>query len=478
VATNVPQPVFTPTGLQIPSAAAVLAGVQADINAAFGGNLNFTSPATPQNQLAVSIAAIINNTYASFLSLTNQFDPQYAFGRYQDALGEIYGLQRDPAESTVVQATCSGLTGTIIPIGALAQDNAGNLYSCTQAGTIPIGGSVVLEFAANIPGPTPCPANALNTIYQAIPGWDSVINLADGVIGQNTETRAQFEASRQATLQANGQSVLASIRGAVLEVSGVLDCYTAENDTGSPIVIGGQTLVANSVYVAVEGGAAADVAKAIFTKKPPGCAMNGNTTIAVQDNQPPLVPPYPTYNITFEIPNALPILFSVALANGPNVPSNVTQLVQQAIVNVFSGIGGTRPTIGSTIYATDFVPSVAALGSWVKINSLLIDSPNTPDAQCTGSIGGTTLTVSAAISGVLAVGQILTDAAGNIAPGTVVVSFGSDNPMTGTGTVNISPSQTVASETITGTLPDGNSVLVNINQTPTINASNILVSLV
>ncbi len=474
--TNVPQPVFTPTGLQIPSAAAVLAGVQADLNAAFGGNLNFTTAGTPQSQLASSIAAIINNTYASFLSLANQFDPQYAFGRYQDALAEIYDLQRRPSESTVVQATCSGLTGTVIPIGALAQDNAGNLYSCQQAGIIPVGGSVILEFAANIPGPIACPVNSLSTIYQAIPGWDSVNNVADGVIGQDTETRAQLETTRQATLQANAQSVLASIRGAVLEVAGVLDCYTAQNDTGAPIVIGGQTLVANSVYVAVEGGAAADVANAIFTKKPPGCAMNGNTTVAVQDTQPPLVSPYPTYNITFENPAALPILFSATLANGPNVPSNVTALVQQAIVGVFSGIGGTRPTIGSTIYASDFMPAVMALGSWVKIVSLSIDSPNTPDAQVTGSIGGTTFNVSSTISGALAVGQLLTGTAGNLAPGTIITGIGSYSGSS--GTVFISPSQTVGLEAISATVPDGNSVIVQINQTPTINAADILVALV
>jgi hypothetical protein len=483
--TNVPQPVFSPTGLQIPTAAQVLAGVQADIDAAFGGNLNFTSPSTPQNQLATSIAAMIFNTYEQFLFLTNMFDPQYALGRYQDALSEAYDLTRQGAEPTVVQATCSGLTGAVIPVGALAQDTSGNIYTCTEAGTIPPGGTIVLEFAANVPGATPCPAGTLINIYQAIPGWDSITNAADGVIGQATETRAQFEAQRQATLQSNASAVLAAIRGAVLQVPGVLDCYTSENDTNGTQTIGGVALVANSIYVAVEGGAASAVAQAIFTKKPPGSAMNGNTTVTVQDTSPPYVPPYPSYSIKFEIPAALPILFAVSIVNGPNVPANALQQVQSAIVAVFSGNGGTRPAIGSTIFASNFFAAVAALGPWAQIVSLLIGSPNMTGAQFTatidngsgtGSPAGTTMTVSSVASGTLAVGQFITDTTGHIVPGTIIIGLMSGSGNTGTYTVSIS--QGVTSEVMSGTVPASNSVMVRADQTPTINAANITLTLV
>ena len=52
--------------------------------------------------------------------------------------------------------------------------------------------------------------------------------------------------------------MLASVLGAVLSVSGVLDAYVYENDTGSPVVVGSgnaaYTLAANSLYVAATGG--------------------------------------------------------------------------------------------------------------------------------------------------------------------------------------------------------------------------------
>jgi len=477
--TNVPPIVFSPTGIVVPPSADVLAGEQADINAAFNGNLNFspTSPATPQNQLASSFAALVSNVYDEFLFLANMFDPAYAFGRYQDAIGQFYGMTRTGAEPTSVVCNVSG-AGVTIPVGALAIDTSGNIYAATEAVTIPIGGGTLSQtFAALVPGPTQCPAGTLNRIYQAIPGWDTITNPADGVVGNDTETRAEFEVRRQATLQANARNTLQAIRGAVLNVTNVLDAYTTQNNTGGAITIGGVMLPAHSVYVAVSGGAALDVATAIWSKLPPGPTMVGNTTVNVQDTRAPYVSPFPTYAITFQIPTSLPVLFAVQLANGPDVPSDAVTQVQNAIISAFNGEAGfPRAGIGSTIYATRFIAPVALLGSWVRIISLLVGSPNAPDAQFTASIAGTTMTVSAVSSGTIAVGGILTDSTGDVAPGTTITAFGSGTG--GTGTYTISSSQTVASESMSSTTPNDNDVIVQIDQEPVVDANDILVTLV
>ena len=82
--TNVPPPAFGNTGFVAPAESAILAGVQADWNSAFGGYLN---PAleTAQGQLATSEAAVIGQANAQFLALANGVDPAYASGRLQDA---------------------------------------------------------------------------------------------------------------------------------------------------------------------------------------------------------------------------------------------------------------------------------------------------------------------------------------------------------------------------------------------------------
>lgn len=230
--TNVPAPIFGETGYIAPLESAVLAGVQADINAAFGNTLD-QSLTTPQGQLAQSQAAIIADRNEQFLSLLNAMDPAYSSGRWQDGIARIYFLTRIAAQSTVVTATCVGLVGTIIPVGAQAKAQDGNLYIATEQVTIPIAGTIACSFSCAVTGPIACPAHFLDVIYQAIPGWDSVDNATDGVIGRDVESPGDFEYRRQNSVALNSRGFLTSIQANVLAVDGVLDAYVTQNDTSS-----------------------------------------------------------------------------------------------------------------------------------------------------------------------------------------------------------------------------------------------------
>lgn len=469
--TSVPQPTFGPNGFIAPAESAVLAGVQADTNAAFGGNLN---PAlnTPQGQLASSLTAIIGDANNQFLALANGVDPAYASGRMQDAIGRIYFITRNPAQPTVVQATIAGLSGTVIPAGSLAVATDGNLYSCTQAGTIPVAGSITLPFACTVNGPIACPAGSLNQIYRAIPGWDSITNAADGVLGNVTETRAAFEARRAQSVAINAKNTLQSVLAAVLAVPNVLDAYVSENTTTSPVTTRGVTLAANSIYVCVSGGDAQAVAQAIWSKKPPGCGYTGNTTETVQDTNSGYAAPYPSYSVTFETPSSASIVCSVQIANSTQVPSDALTQIQNAVITAFSGAdGGTRARIGSEIFASRFYGGIAALGSWAQIISVTIGVASS-GASVTGSISGTTLTVTAVASGTLAVGQILTGS--GVTP-CFITALGTGTG--GTGTYTVGTSETVSSGTI-GAANLSSTVMMNINQAPAIAASDILLTLV
>jgi uncharacterized phage protein gp47/JayE len=349
----------------------VLAGALADINSAFGGGLNVTNLSTPQGQLATSMAAIIADKDQQFLFYVSQVDPAFAAGRMQDGIGRIYFITRNPALPTTVTCTCVGLDGVTIPYGAQAQDTAGNLYTCVQAGTFTSSGTLSLAFQAATPGPTPCPANTLTKIYQTLPGWDTITNPAAGVIGALVESRSAFEARRSASVAANAQGSLVSVLGAVLSVPDVLDAYVTENTGGTPTTVGGVTLAANSLYVAVAGGAPTAIGQAIWSKKAPGCGYNGNTSVLVQDTS--YAPPCPTYTVLYETPASTPIMVAVTLSNSPSVPSTALAQIQAAIISAFAGgDGGPRARIGSTLYASRYYAPVAALGSWAQIVSIEI----------------------------------------------------------------------------------------------------------
>jgi uncharacterized phage protein gp47/JayE len=483
--TAVPPPTFGATGFTAPAESAILAGVQADFNAAFSATLNFTNPSTPQSQLATSMAAIIGNTYNTFGFLAQQFDPAYAVGRNQDALGRIYFITRIPGAATVVTCTVSGLPGTVIPVGALAQDTAGNIYSCTAQVQIGISGSASTTFANQVTGPIACPPGTLTTIYQAVGGWSAVTNPLAGVTGTNVESRYSFESRRQASVATNAVGIVPAVRGAVLAVPGVLDAYVTENVSSTPQTVGGVTLPANSLYVAATGGTAAAVAQAIWSKKSPGCNYYtgaGSTSVVVQDTQSGYSPPYPSYTVSFVVPAPLAILFGVSITNSPQVPTNAVAQVQAAIASAFTGQDGGPPAqIGSVIYASRFTPPVAALGTWARILTIGVGSANTPAATVTARIdsgtpgtAGTVLTVSAVSSGTVGSGQFVI--AAGVAAGIQIVSAGTGTG--GTGTYNLNVPQSIASEAMTLAATNQNLVTVNINQEPTFNASNVVVAIV
>jgi len=379
--TAVPDIQFTPTGLVLPTDSAILGGVQSDQQRAFGGNLSL-SLSSPQGQLAQALTAIISDKNAQIAEIVNQVDPANAAGVMQDAIGAIYFMQRIAASGTLVAGTCNGLAGTVIPQGAIAQDTAGNQYALLSAVTIASSGNVIGQFQCLSMGPIACPTGTLTTIYKAISGWESVTNATAGVPGVNEESRADFELRRQNSVGVNALNSIQSVLAAVLAVPNVIDAYVTDNSTNATVNTGptNYPIIGNSIYVAVAGGAAADVAKAIWSKKSLGCAYNGSTTYTYTDSSTGVLP-YPTYTVKWVTPTSVPVYFAVDIVNNTSVPSNITALVQAAILAAFNGQdGGSRARIGSTLYAGRYFAGIAAIGNGVELLSIGIGASASPTA--------------------------------------------------------------------------------------------------
>jgi hypothetical protein len=199
------------------------------------------------------------------------------------------------------------------------------------------------------------------------------------------ETSQQFEFRRQNSVAMNSKGSMSSIYAAVFASGANLpvpsvptDVYVTENTTNSPLTIGGVTLVPHSVYVAVVGGDDNSIAQAIWSKKDLGCDYNGNTTVVVQDTSG-YNPPYPTYNVTFERPAAVPIYFAVSIVNDPSLPAGVTSLIQAAIISAFSGgDGGTAQRIGGHVYASRYYAPVLGIDPHIHVLSLYVGTAPSP----------------------------------------------------------------------------------------------------
>lgn len=484
--TSVPPVVFTPTGLELPTQGDILAGVQDDMQAAFGGKLNFGTTAQPggapgQVQQASSYTAIIADGNSTFAQLVNQVDPDNAEGFMQDAIARIYFLVRTPGLPTAVQLVCTGALGTAIPVGAQAQDTSGNIYLCTQAGVIPAGGSITLSFANLVDGPIACPANTVTKIYIAIPGWDTVNNPDSGVPGADVESAADFEFRRQNTVAANGHGSLESIYGAVFKVPGVIDLYATQNVGDDPIVVGSTnyTLVPHSMYLAVVGGAAQDIGDAISSKKDLGCNMNGNTTVSVTDESGYSFP-FPTYEITFNRPDSTSYDFVVNIVNSTALPSSIVADVTNALTAQFNGVinvpqpngvipktTGQRARIGSLLLAATFYGAVASCEGPsvpVQVLSIFIGSSFTGLGTLVG--GTEVLTITTASTGELTPGTVVTGT--DVPTGTTIVQQLTGDPgLTGTYQMSKNATATVGSpEAITGA--GGTAQQIGIDQAPVI----------
>ncbi|MFT9424986.1 MAG: baseplate J/gp47 family protein [Acetobacter syzygii] len=374
--TSVPAPTMTDAGFVAPAESAVLAGVLADMNAAFGNVLN-TDLSTPQGQLAMSLTAIVGDAYDQMLALFNGVDPERASGRMQDAIGNLYFMTRKPATATVVTCQCLGAAGTTVPQGTLVQDGSARTYAADSAIVLDATGSGVGTFSCTVTGAVECPPQSIG-VYQSVVGLTSISNAAAGVTGVAVEGRQAFEQRRQQTVARNAVGPLDALAGEVLSVTGVSDAYVTDNSTAQAVTVGGVNLPAHSLYVCVNGGADADVALAILRKKPPGCASTGTTSVTVVDPNASYATP-PAYTVQFTRAQAVPVYVAVVLAAGTDVPSTAGADAQAAIVAAFNGaVGAQRVPIGGMVYASRFYASLSGLGAWVKIVDVTVGLAQNP----------------------------------------------------------------------------------------------------
>ena len=377
MSTNVPVITWVNGSPVLPAEVDILAGVQADINAAFGGGVN-PGLTTPQGQLAQTETAIIGEKNNEIAYIANQVNPSFASGIWQDAIGEIYFIKRIPGAGTVVSATCTGAVGTVIPAGSVAQDNNGYLYTALSAGTIPSTGNVTISFQNQTQGPIACNVGALNKIYTAVAGWDTISNPTAGALGNDVESRASFEARRAASVAGNSVNSLQSIYAAVTQVPDVIGAVVIDNATGSTVNYGptNYPLAAHSICVSVAGGSSAAIAQAIWSKKPPGCSYNGNTSVTVYDTN--YASPVP-YTVTYLTPTATPIYFKIQIQNNALLPSNILQMVQNAVLKSFNGQdGGSAVTINSTSYSGRYYANINAIGQYVNIIEVYLGTSASP----------------------------------------------------------------------------------------------------
>ena len=326
-----------------------------------------TDPETPQGQLIDSQTAAIHQKDTELAYLANQFNPQTASGRWQDALAKIYFLSRKPAINSTAVCTLTGMNGTTVTAGALIRSSYDStLWILNKDVVIGENGTATAVFTCQTEGAIQAGTGTLSQIVTTTPGWDAVTNNLAAEVGQLAESQAAFETRRYQSVALNGRSTTAAVYARVADLKNVIATYVTDNKTNVNKSIDGYTLKPHSIYVAVIGGDNSDIAKAIYNSVSAGCDYNGNTTVNVTDENTNAVE-----SVTFMRPSQLPLYVKVTIQDDGNLPDGYESIIKVAVYNNFYGLD-TQTTINgdailrvvmnTDIYASRFMPSILNAG--------------------------------------------------------------------------------------------------------------------
>ena len=271
---------LTAEGIQIQGIAEIIAESQARFRELFGENIGVSANSVFGQQIAANaerealVQELIEAVYQSF-------DPRFATGVSLDARAALNGIFRKPATNS--KSTSFLATGTpAVPI------TNGSQFQLIQTADIwevvdgPFvidgGGTIAVTAQAVETGPkaflTTGPAGW--SILTPIAGWTSIESTADldpEDTGSDIESDIALRTRRVDELLIQGNDVDA-IRAAVGALVGVTTVAVFDN-TSCVVALDG--IPPGAFEVVVDGGVDADIAAAIFSRKPPGAESFGST---------------------------------------------------------------------------------------------------------------------------------------------------------------------------------------------------------
>jgi uncharacterized phage protein gp47/JayE len=245
-------------------------------------------PRSPLQQINQTHGERLANVWEALQAAYGAAYPDSANDASLDNVSSITGTVRDKNTKTTV----AGVLVTMAPNDPLPAGSVANLTSQPNARFVsdvevpgnPAGGTFAVDFTAESAGATVVIVGQLAEIAEPVPGWLSVSNPAAGVTGTATESDSELREKRVDELEAQGSTNVNSIRADLRKVDAVVDAAVFENDTDTPNFYG-RGLTPHSVFAVLRGGAAADIAQALFDTKAAGIATNGTEVEAVLDSQ-------------------------------------------------------------------------------------------------------------------------------------------------------------------------------------------------
>ncbi len=255
-------------------------------------------------------------------------DPQSAVGQQLDRIAMFSGINRQAATFSTATVNFTGVNGTIVPAGTQIRNRSTDTLWATDGGVIISGGVASVGVTCLEPGASIGSPGDLSIIATPVGGLQSVTNVAAASLGQDEETDQALRVRRNDSVALPGSNQIDSLYAALGNVTGVKQVRIFENAEDTTDADG---VTAHSMAILVDGGADADILRAIASRKNPGCGLNRDSAFPNKVNGDTTTPRGQPVNITFFRPELVTAYVHIQIADTTLSEADKSTIVDEVV---------------------------------------------------------------------------------------------------------------------------------------------------
>lgn len=351
-------PYIDETGIHIPNYIDLRDQLIEEMKQIFGQDIYIENDSADYQMISI-LAKKIFDSYSMGMLAYNNRTPNTAIGTGLDNNVAFADIQRKSSTYSSVQLTITGANGTSLK-GCYALDENDNRWNIPDT-VIPETGMITADAICSVSGNISALPNTVNKIGTPLFGWYSVNNNNAATPGTDVETDAELRGRFSLAIRSPSLTVFESLSAAISALEGVSRISGFENDTSAestgtepPNIPAG--LPPHSVTFIVEGGEDDQVAKAIYSKKTPGCYTNGTTAVQIVSEMGNII------TIRFYRPTYVEVFAKIKVTKLPYWNDRYSDEIKNAIYDYIKGL-----EISDNVYNSMI---------WFVANSVMSDFAN------------------------------------------------------------------------------------------------------
>lgn len=351
-------PYIDETGIHIPNYIDLRDQLIEEMKQIFGQDIYIENDSADYQMISI-LAKKIFDSYSMGMLAYNNRTPNTAIGTGLDNNVAFADIQRKSSTYSSVQLTITGANGTSLK-GCYALDENDNRWNIPDT-FIPETGMITVDAICSVSGNISALPNTVNRIGTPLFGWYSVNNNNAATPGTDVETDAELRGRFSLAIRSPSLTVFESLSAVISALEGVSRISGFENDTSAestgtepPNIPAG--LPPHSVTFIVEGGEDDQIAKAIYSKKTPGCYTNGTTAVQIVSEMGNII------TIRFYRPTYVEVFVQIKVTKLPYWNDRYSDEIKNAIYDYIKGL-----EISDNVYNSMI---------WFVANSVMSDFAN------------------------------------------------------------------------------------------------------